>query len=409
MSANTVGWRRTTLGKIAHIVGGATPNTKTPSYWHGSIPWCTPTDVTRAPGKYLEATTRNITVEGLENCGAKLLPPGAVLLCSRATIGEMRITKFVVCTNQGLLSLVGRNGVSNGFLYYHLLAHTQEMRQKSSGSTFVEIGRRDLASIKINVPARDEQRAIVSILSDVDEAIILVEELIEKKIATRKAVMSLLLTGVNRLPELEHEEAVHTDKSDGPFLTDRAVGSRRTTLGDVARVRKGELITSSTIVPGPFPVVAAGLHPTSYHNKANRCDPTISVSASGANAGHVTYWAEPIFASDCSTISLKTSSLSLRFLYYYMKSIQQDILALKHGGAQPHVYPRDLAALKISVPARDEQHAVVSILSDVDEAIVCLERLIKKIRAIKQGMMQDLLTGRIRLVELESLPMGDAP
>ncbi len=234
------------------------------------------------------------------------------------------------------------------------------------------------------------------------------------------------------LPKLENAVAVHTERamahlsrmhivmgeadrsSPGPemaseIMKDRAIGWRKTTLGEVARVRKGELITSSTIVPGPFPVVAAGLHPTSYHNKANRCGPTITVSASGANAGHVAYWPEPIFASDCSTIVPDdTTDLSLRFLYYYMKSIQHEIFTLKHGGAQPHVYPRDLAAMKISIPTRDEQHAIVSILSDVDKAKDSLKELIEKKMATGKAVIQELFPDRVRLVEPESAPTHDA-
>ena len=135
------------------------------------IPWCTPTDITRTSGKYLIKTSRSITADGLASCSASLLPAGALLLCSRATIGEVRIAASSVCTNQGFKSLVCKDGVHNEFLYYLLLTLKSRIVERATGSTFLEIGRRDLASIEIEVPAYDEQRVIAEVLSDMDAEI----------------------------------------------------------------------------------------------------------------------------------------------------------------------------------------------------------------------------------------------
>ena len=109
-------WEMTTLGEVAEIRNGATPSTQIGAYWNGSIPWCTPTDITATPGKYLLTTERRVTEAGLASCAASLLPVGTLLLCSRATIGEIKIAASPVCTNQGFKSLVCRDDVSNEFL-----------------------------------------------------------------------------------------------------------------------------------------------------------------------------------------------------------------------------------------------------------------------------------------------------
>lgn len=171
---------------------------------------------------------------------------------------------------------------------------------------------------------------------------------------------------------------------------------RRTTLGEVARVRKGDAIASSSVVPGPFPVVSAGVRPTLFHDKCNRPGPTITVSASG-NAGYVAYWNGPIFASDCLTISEVSSDCSMRFVYYVMKAAQAEISALKHGSVQSHVYSRDLSSLAVSLPTRDVQDAIVGILSCVDGAIGDTDLLVEKKTAVKQACMQRLLAGKTRL------------
>src|SRR5260370_41095599 len=101
------------LGELAHIISGGTPKTSVPSYWDGPIKWCTPTDITGCSGKYLLETERTISPQGLASCSAQLLPVGSLLLCSRATIGEIRIAGCQVSTNQGFKSLVCKPAVSS--------------------------------------------------------------------------------------------------------------------------------------------------------------------------------------------------------------------------------------------------------------------------------------------------------
>ncbi|MCY4153759.1 MAG: restriction endonuclease subunit S [Gammaproteobacteria bacterium] len=193
-------WEVKRLGTLADIKNGATPSTQVAAYWNGTIPWCIPTDITSTPGKYLSTTERKITHAGLESCGASLLPKGALLLCSRATIGEVKIAATRMCTNQGFKSLVCKKGVSNEFLYYLLLTLKSKMVERSTGSTFLEIGKREVASIEVALPTYREQRAIAEALSDMDGLIKSLETLIAKKKAIKQATMQQLLTGKTRLP-----------------------------------------------------------------------------------------------------------------------------------------------------------------------------------------------------------------
>ena len=194
-------WERVSLGETADIRNGATPRSGVDAYWNGPIPWCTPTDITRTSGKYLIKTSRSITADGLASCSASLLPAGALLLCSRATIGEVRIAASSVSTNQGFKSLVCKDGVHNEFLYYLLLTLKSRIVERATGSTFLEIGRRDLASIEIEVPAYDEQRVIAEVLSDMDAEISALELRWDKTLTIKCGMMQQLLTGRVRLGE----------------------------------------------------------------------------------------------------------------------------------------------------------------------------------------------------------------
>ena len=196
-------WETTTLGEVADIRSGATPSTQIDVYWNGPIPWCTLTDITSTPGKYLLATERSITTAGLASCAASLLPVGALLLCSRATIGEVKIAASPVCTNQGFKSLVCKDDVSNEFLYYLLLTLKPQLIERAIGSTFLEIGKRDVASIELSVPTYAEQHAIAAVLSDMDAEIAALERRRDKTRAVKQGMVQQLLTGRVRLVESE--------------------------------------------------------------------------------------------------------------------------------------------------------------------------------------------------------------
>jgi type I restriction enzyme S subunit len=192
-------WEVKLLGDIAEIVSGGTPRTNVPSYWNGSVKWCTPTDITRHNGKVLIKTDRTISKEGLDNSGARLLPEGALLLCSRATIGEIKIAGEPMCTNQGFKSLICHADVCNEFLYYKLLTMKPEMIGRSFGSTFLEISTRNVSALAINTPPKDEQAAIAAVLSDMDAELTALEARRDKTRAIKQGMMQELLTGNTRL------------------------------------------------------------------------------------------------------------------------------------------------------------------------------------------------------------------
>ena len=169
------------------------------------------------------------------------------------------------------------------------------------------------------------------------------------------------------------------------------------TLGSLVDIKKGALITEANAVPGSIPVIAGGRKPAYFHNVANRTGKTVAVSGSGASAGYVSFYDCPIFASDCSTIS-EGMGYSIEFVYFLLQSRQDEIYRAQTGGAQPHIHPTDLRPMAIRVPTADEQTAIAAILSDMDVEIVATEAKLAKARLVKQGMMQELLTGRIRLV-----------
>ncbi len=129
-------------------------------------------------------------------------------------------------------------------------------------------------------------------------------------------------------------------------------------LGDVAEVKKGKSITSSETKKGNVKVVAGGIDFAYYHSEANRPANIITISASGANAGFVNFWNEPIFASDCTTV-LGKSELETKYIFNFLKANQEKVFELQKGAAQPHVYPDDLSKLLIPNADENTQNSIV--------------------------------------------------
>lgn len=165
-------WYSAAIGDIADVVGGGTPSTTDPSNFGGSIPWITPRDLAGKRYRYVTHGSRNLSAKGLASCSACLVPPGTVLLSSRAPIGYVAIAAKPLATNQGFQNLIPkRDRVMSRYLYYWLIANIRLLESHASGSTFQELSASSLKSISIPVPPFSEQQSLVSMLSGFDDLI----------------------------------------------------------------------------------------------------------------------------------------------------------------------------------------------------------------------------------------------
>lgn len=161
-------WEEKMLGDVGSFIGGGTPSTIDQNYWNGDILWLTPTEI---KGGMVTDSIRKITKLGLENSSAKLLPIGAILITTRATIGDVGIASKPCTTNQGFQSLVVNIDQSNLFWYYWIIANKQELIRCASGSTFPEISKNEIKQIIALSPSFQEQQKIASTLSSLDNLI----------------------------------------------------------------------------------------------------------------------------------------------------------------------------------------------------------------------------------------------
>ncbi|WP_259324257.1 restriction endonuclease subunit S [Bacteroides uniformis] len=170
-------WETKSINDLADVIGGGTPDTTVKSYWDGGIQWFTPSEIGK--NKFVDASLRTITEDGLNNSSAKLLPPNTILLSSRATIGECSLSLRECATNQGFQSLVSKN-CNVDFLYYLIQTKKKDLIRKSCGSTFLEISANEVRKIQVSVPSDVEQQKIAELLSLIDKRIATQNKIIEK-------------------------------------------------------------------------------------------------------------------------------------------------------------------------------------------------------------------------------------
>ncbi len=176
-----------------------------------------------------------------------------------------------------------------------------------------------------------------------------------------------------------------------------------TELGNIENLvfEKGKSITKQETKEGKIPVVAGGTNFAYYHNQSNRVANVITISASGANAGFVNYWTQPIWASDCSTIiSSDEKNIKIAYVYNYLKSIQNNIYDLQKGNAQPHVYIDDIKKVRIPLPPLDIQKKIVDEIEVVENRCKELNNKIDNLNKKVNDLINNINGKKVKLGDI---------
>ena len=334
-------WVERSISDFGRVVTGKTPDTNIPEFFDGDYMFVTPGDL-EFGNYYCTETDRTVSEASKNRFRNQFIPRDTIMFtCIGNTIGKCGISSAESMTNQQINSVIPNEFHDQKFIYY-LLHHNREMIRSigiGGGSAAPIINKSTFSSVKFSIPEkRQTQKKISSILAVYDEMIMNNN----RRIALLKeAVWQLYKEWFvrHRFPGCEHVTVF-----DG-VPNGWNVGN----LGDVVVICKGRNITKSTAEQGEIPVVAGGLKPAYFHNVANVKGPVITVSASGANSGHVAIYLEDIWASDCSYISASDNP-QIWFWHAVIKSCQTEITAMQHGAAQPHVYASQLKRIQVVIP-----------------------------------------------------------
>lgn len=397
-------WAVVLLPKFGDVTSGGTPNTNNKEYWNGDIAWCTPSDITATKGTSIAKTDRYITDKGLSKSAASLLPSGSLLLCTRATIGDLKINSVPMATNQGFKNIVPNN-CNVQFLFYLLQTKKKEMLEKAIGSTFLEISKSALCSIPLQYPPLHEQNRIAEALSDIDELIVSLEKMLAKKKAIKQGVMQELLTGKRRLGGFDG------DWNNFNLMKCSKIKARIGWQG----LKKSEYLDSgyAYLVTGTD-FDAGVIHWEACHfvDKARydldsniqiqNDDILITKDGSLGKTAIVKGLHSPAtLNSGIFVVRPLNNAYDPLFVYYILSSfVFKDFLdKLSAGSTIVHLYQKDISKFEFMLPpTKEEQVAIASVLFDLDDEISALEQKRSKAYKIKQGMMQQLLSGAIRLI-----------
>ena len=271
------------------------------------------------------------------------------------------------------------------FLCYAL----QYIIPQGEGTSVPQLTIPNFKKIKIPIPPLDEQKRIASALSKIDAYLENTIKLIEEKERFKRGIAKKLLTC---------KEGENIPKARFKGFEDEWEETQILEFvnNNIIKIEKGKSITKSKIEEGDIPVIAGGKTPPYYHNKYNYNFSCITISASGS-AGYVWFHDYKIWASDCHVIYTDNKRYNIKFLYHYLKNIQDLIYYLQVGGVQKHVYAKDLIKLNIPNITIEEQEKIGGYLSLLDEEIDNLKKQKELIKEMKRGAMQKLLSGEVRL------------
>ena len=200
-------WEQRKLGEIAEIVGGGTPSTAVSEYWDGDIDWYAPAEIVNQI--FVNSSQKKITIEGLNNSSAKMLPVGTVLFTSRAGIGKTAILTKEGCTNQGFQSIIPHKDELDS---YFIFSRTDELKcygeTVGAGSTFVEVSGKQMANMTISIPTTiGEQRQIGTYFRNLDNLITLHQRKYDALKSMKKTLLSKMFPKDGKdVPEIRFKE-----------------------------------------------------------------------------------------------------------------------------------------------------------------------------------------------------------
>lgn len=392
------------LGAITQWLSGGTPSRSNEHYWSGEIPW-----ISAFTLKKIEVTESDQCVsEEAVAAGSKMAPINSTLLLVRGSALHNEIRAGIVCKpvcfNQDVKALVPTKNVYPKYLTYSILGRENDLLKlvSSAGNTAGVLDTKLVQSFCIWLPDYEEQRSIANVLSDVDALLEELDNLIAKKRNLKQAVMQKLLTGQTRLPGFEGEWESVVLGTVVDLLTGYPFPSEKYQMSGIrllrgSNIKRGETDWSEELVQY-WPEVTHDLQ--QYMLKEGDIVIAMDGSLVGQSFARVSNDDLPALLLQ-RVARVRSSKIDMSYLKEWICSdfFTKHCDAHKTVTAIPHISPGDIRCFSIQVPPTiDEQVEIAEILSGMDSEIKAIEKCRKKTVSVKQAMMQELLTGRTRLI-----------
>ncbi len=387
-------WEASTVGENSKWMSGGTPRRNNSEFWSGTIPW-----ISGSTLKTVEISTSDqfLTADAVA-AGSKMAPVDSTLLLVRGSAlhNEIRAGLVVlpIAFNQDVKALVPNATVEPKFLTYYILAQSNELLAlvSSAGNSAGVLDTALVQHYKFLKPPLPEQRAIAAVLSDVDALLAKLDQLIAKKCDLKQAAMQQLLTGQIRLPGFSGEWEVKRFCEFAMPRKDR-VDPRKAGCQEfcveLEHIEQGSGRLAGSGSTGEESSLKSVFHPG-------------DVLFGKLRAYLRKYWLADrpgVCSTEIWVLVANRSYLSPEFLFQLVTTDKFiETASTAYGTHMPRSDWNVVKNYEMALPKPEEQTAIATILADMDAEFAALETRRDKTRALKQGMMQELLTGRIRLV-----------
>lgn len=400
-------WHRSTLGEIAHVTSGGTPDRSRPEYWGGDVPWVTTGEV---QFNIITDTVEKITVAGLRNSSAKCFPPGTLLMAMYGqgkTRGQVARLRIEAATNQACAAIQLLDGHNSDFFFQYLSSQYLALRELGNAGTQKNLNGGIIKNLVVPVPPYGEQCLIAEILSTWDQAIATAQRMLSNSKRGNRDLMTSLLSGHRRFSGLS-DRWRYVDL-DAIF---RRVTSKNTTRNTNVLTISAEHGLISQRDYFNKSVASANL---SGYTLLHRHDFAYNKSYS---AGYPMGAIKPLLAYDTGVVSSLYLCFRLRddvdadfdFFRHYFEAglLNQEIEGIAQEGARNHgllnVSVTDFCKLQLHIPSAPEQRRIAEVINAARAEEARLEAQVRVLRQEKAALMSQLLTGkrRVKLPEAET-------
>ncbi len=403
MAILPAGWCAYDLGDLAQkIEGGGTPPRNEPSYWDGDIPWASVKDLR---GVKLSTTEEFISELGLENSSSKLIPSNTMIIASRMAVGKAVFFNRDVAINQDLKAFYPKENTDGLFLLQWYLSQSKKIESLATGSTVKGIRLDDLTLLPIDLPPLPEQQKIAAILSSVDDVIEKTRAQIDKLKDLKTAMMQELLTkGIG-----------HTEFKDSPMGRIPAAWDV-VELGSVVKLERGRFSHRPRNDPqfygGNIPFLQTGDIPkeapqiTVFSQTLNEKGLSVSklfprgtlvltIAATIGEIGILEF--DSCFPDSLVGLKVNQAKVKPMFILYLMRHLKNELKSLAPQTAQKNINLDILQPFPIPLPSIGEQELIANSMGSVDDRVNVLLEKLERIKNTKKALMQDLLTGKVRV------------
>ena len=392
-------WDVIKIGDFTDVFSGGTPDTSKKEFWNGDIPWMNSGDLNL---KYIHSVEGRITEKGMASSSTHMIPAQCVLIGLAGqgkTRGTAAVNYIPLCTNQSTAAIYPSKLLDPLFLMYVMESRYSQLREMSSGEGIRGgLTKALIKDVLVQLPPMDEQKAIAKVIYDFDANIEHLRHLINKEVDLKKSCLDCMFPRAGqilpdvRIPDFDGEYEClsaeklfvsYADKGFPELPVLMATQEKGMILRDDSNIEiqhdERNEVTYKRVLPGQFVIHLRSFQGGFAHsNIKGITSPAYTVFGFKNPDEHFDYYWKYLFCSESFINRLATVTYGIR-----------DGRNINYS---------EFLKLDFYAPSYEEQRAIGLYIQDIDKSIELNKKKLEKYRMIKQGMMEELLTGKVRLV-----------